>query len=157
MMQTSNKQTFFQNLFTKYKIRVKQRPEILVGFVENLIFFLFLRKNSIFTIQPDIRYPAKLLAGYPAAGYSAKSVSGTTLLLIQPQPLKGQQGYIKKNFPFLFFFFLNIHPCLAKIYAKLCQFLCVCLPLTSKLISLVYNRYDSTDTRMSAVSSGQSL
>ena len=24
-------------------------------------------------------YPAKLLTGYPAAGYSAKSVSGTTL------------------------------------------------------------------------------
>jgi len=43
---------------------------------KNLNFF---EKNSIFTIKPDIRYPAKLLAGYPATGYPAKSVSGTTL------------------------------------------------------------------------------
>ena len=30
-------------------------------------------------MQPDIRKPAKLLAGYLAAGYLTKSVSGTTL------------------------------------------------------------------------------
>ena len=48
-----------------------------------------LKKKPIFTIKPDIRpdirsnirHPAKLLAGYPAAGYPAKSVSGTTLVV----------------------------------------------------------------------------
>ena len=40
---------------------------MLVGFVKK-------QKISVCTIKPDILYPAKLLAGYPA-----KSVSGTTL------------------------------------------------------------------------------
>ena len=34
-----------------------------------------------YTARADIRYPAKLLAGYPVAGYLAKSVSGATLNL----------------------------------------------------------------------------
>ena len=45
-------------------------------------------KKSLFTIQPDIRYPAKPDIRYPAkllAGYAAKSVSGTTLLFMEPK------------------------------------------------------------------------
>ena len=38
--------------------------------------------------QPDIRYPAKLLAGYPS-----KSVSGTTLVLLWRSNLKGLKGH----------------------------------------------------------------
>ena len=41
--------------------------------------------NHILTIQPFIRpdsgYPAKKMAGYPAAGYPANSASGVTLIL----------------------------------------------------------------------------
>ena len=66
IMRTSNELISFQNLFTKYKIRVKQRSELLVGFVENKKFLYFFL-NSIFTIQLDIRYPAKPDIRYPAA------------------------------------------------------------------------------------------
>ena len=50
-------------------------------------------KKSIITIKPDIRYPAKLLAGCPAAGCPAagnpaKSVSGTTLFYSYLKNLK---------------------------------------------------------------------
>ena len=45
-------------------------------------------KKSIITIKPDIRYPAKLLAGCPAAGNPAKSVSGTTLFYSYLKNLK---------------------------------------------------------------------
>ena len=48
---------------------------MLVCFVEKLkISIFFMKKILIFNIKPDIRYPARLLAGYPA-----KSVSGSTL------------------------------------------------------------------------------
>ena len=51
-------------------------------FLKTKIFKKKFKKNSLFTIKPDIRYPAKLLVGYPA-----KSVSGTTLVLIQKKLL----------------------------------------------------------------------
>ena len=41
--------------------------------------------------MPDVRYPAKLLAGYPAAGYPAKSVSGTTLVVSECDHLLPRQ------------------------------------------------------------------
>ena len=60
---------------------------MLIGFVENKKFRKKNRKKKmIFTISPDILYLAKLLAGYQAAGYPAKSVSGTTLIKIKQKP-----------------------------------------------------------------------
>ena len=51
------------------------------------IYFFFIFLYFIFTIQPDIRYPAKPNIRYPdirypAAGYPAKSVSSTTLIFL---------------------------------------------------------------------------
>ena len=58
MMQTSKGKTFFQNLCTKYKIRTKWRPEMLIGFVENLKIQKKLRK----------KFYIYYLAGYPVSG-----------------------------------------------------------------------------------------
>ena len=45
-------------------------------------------EKSIYTIQSDIRYPSKLLAGYPA-----KSVYGTTLMFTLHGPQVHLSGF----------------------------------------------------------------
>ena len=64
MMQISNEQTFFRtfSLSTKLKLKFIKKKKIL------LIYIFYL-----------VSYPA----GYPVAGYPAKSVSGTTLLFFR--------------------------------------------------------------------------
>ena len=60
-MRTSNNfkwENFFQNFFTKYKIRVKKRPDMLVGFVETENVYIFFEKTIY------IYY----FAGYPVSG-----------------------------------------------------------------------------------------
>ena len=97
MMRTLKEKTFFQHHFNKYKIRVKQRPEISK---KNL------KKKSLFTIQPDIRYPAKPDVRYPAkllAGYPAKLESSTTLLLtyiIYIYPINNKTDHIWEKYIF---------------------------------------------------------
>ena len=41
-------------------------------------------KKSIFTIKPDIRYPAKLLAGYPVSGKIISRISGQISIRYNP-------------------------------------------------------------------------
>ena len=52
--------------------------------MNKVYFWRDIRPDIWYPARPDIRYPAKLLAGYPVAGYSAKSVSGATLILSPP-------------------------------------------------------------------------
>ena len=54
-----------------------------------------MKKNSLFTIKPDIQYPAKLLA---------KSVSGTTLILT-PHPRLRRSGTVFYALNFICFNF----------------------------------------------------
>ena len=56
---------------------------MLVGFVETKNFLNFFEKKFYIYYLAGYPYPAKLLAGYPGAGYLAKSVSGTTLVYNQ--------------------------------------------------------------------------
>ena len=76
--QTSNKQTFFRTFSKCKKIRVKQRPEMLVGLLKKIS--IFLKKQFLYLMfsraSDYLAGFAKLMAGYPA-----KSVSGTTIVL----------------------------------------------------------------------------